>query len=96
MVANFASIPTDINDPLVSLPIYTSLFNKLGFAGIGCTVIALAMLPLMNKLSASHSDASDQQHAAAARAQRGIQHPVVTRRPPCSARRVAEFRASPG
>ncbi|HTM28726.1 MAG TPA: MFS transporter, partial [Rhodanobacter sp.] len=53
----FASIPTDITDPLVSLPIYTALFNKLGFAGIACTVIALAMLPLMKKLSASHSDA---------------------------------------
>jgi POT family proton-dependent oligopeptide transporter len=57
VVANFASIPTDITDPLVSLPIYTALFNKLGFAGIACTVIALAMLPLMKKLSASHSDA---------------------------------------
>ncbi|EIL91077.1 MULTISPECIES: peptide MFS transporter [Rhodanobacter] len=58
VVANFASIPTDIKDPLVSLPIYTSLFNKLGLAGVGCTVIAIAMLPLMSKLSASHSDAA--------------------------------------
>ncbi len=56
VVANFASIPTDITDPLVSLPVYTSLFNKLGFAGVACTVIALAMLPLMKKLSSSHSD----------------------------------------
>ena len=57
VVANFASIPTDITDPLVSLPVYTSLFNKLGFAGVACTAIALAMLPLMKKLSSSHSDA---------------------------------------
>lgn len=57
VVANFAHIPANISDPLVSLAIYTSLFNKLGFAGIVCTVIAIAMLPLMKKLSASHSDA---------------------------------------
>ena len=55
VVANFASIPQDITDPVASLPIYTSLFNKLGFAGIVCTFIAIAMLPLMRKLSASHS-----------------------------------------
>jgi proton-dependent oligopeptide transporter, POT family len=56
VVANFAHIPEGIADPLQSLTIYTSLFNKLGFAGIGCTAIAIAMLPLMNRLSASHSD----------------------------------------
>ncbi len=58
VVANFAHIPENITDPLESLTIYTSLFNKLGFAGIACTAIAIAMLPLMNKLSASHSDAA--------------------------------------
>jgi POT family proton-dependent oligopeptide transporter len=58
VVANFASIPTNITDPLVSLPIYTSLFTKLGYAGIGCTLIAIAMLPLMKRLSASHADAA--------------------------------------
>jgi len=55
VVANFAHIPQNITDPLASLTIYTSLFNKLGFAGIGCTALAVAMLPLMKKLSASHS-----------------------------------------
>ena len=58
VVANFASIPEHIDNPLDSLTIYTALFNKLGFAGVACTVIAIAMLPLMNKLSASHSDAA--------------------------------------
>jgi POT family proton-dependent oligopeptide transporter len=58
VVANFAHIPEDITSPLESLTIYTSLFNKLGFAGIVCTGIAIAMLPLMNRLSASHSDAA--------------------------------------
>ena len=58
VVANFAHIPEGLSDPIESLTIYTSLFNKLGFAGIVCTAIAIAMLPLMNKLSASHSDAA--------------------------------------
>jgi len=58
VVANFAHIPEDITNPLESLTIYTSLFNKLGFAGIACTLIAVAMLPLMNRLSASHSDSA--------------------------------------
>ncbi len=58
VVANFAHIPENITNPLESLTIYTSLFNKLGFAGITCTLIAIAILPLMNRLSASHSDAA--------------------------------------
>jgi POT family proton-dependent oligopeptide transporter len=58
VVANFAHIPEGLSDPTESLTIYTSLFNKLGFAGILCTAIAIAMLPLMKKLSASHSDAA--------------------------------------
>jgi proton-dependent oligopeptide transporter, POT family len=55
VVANFAHIPENLSDAVESLAIYTSLFNKLGFAGILCTAIAIAMLPLMNRLSASHS-----------------------------------------
>jgi POT family proton-dependent oligopeptide transporter len=58
VVANFAHIPENITNPLESLTIYTSLFNKLGFAGIACTVMAIAMLPLMKRLSASHSDSA--------------------------------------
>ncbi len=58
VVANLAHIPENLSNPLESLTIYTSLFNKLGFAGITCTLIAIAMLPLMKKLSASHADAA--------------------------------------
>ena len=58
VVANFAHIPANITNPVESMVIYTSLFNKLGFAGIACTLIAIAMLPLMKKLSTSHSDAA--------------------------------------
>jgi proton-dependent oligopeptide transporter, POT family len=55
VVANFAHVPTGISDPLVTLPIYTRLFTELGFAGIGCTLIAIVMLPLMRRLSAQHA-----------------------------------------
>ena len=56
IVANFASIPRDIVDPLQTLPIYTSLFNKLGIAAVGATLIAIAVLPLMKKLTKAHND----------------------------------------
>jgi POT family proton-dependent oligopeptide transporter len=54
VVANLASVPKDVTDPLLTLPIYTSLFNKLGIGAIACTIIALAALPLMRRLTASH------------------------------------------
>jgi POT family proton-dependent oligopeptide transporter len=54
VVASFASVPRDITDPLESLPIYTGLFNKLGIAALVCTLIAIAVLPLMNRLSRTH------------------------------------------
>lgn len=62
VVANYASVPQDVTDPLETMPIYTTLFFWLGVAGIICTVIALAVLPLMRKLSAEHNA-----HAAAAK-----------------------------
>lgn len=61
MVANIAHIPEDLHDPVQSLAIYTNLFNRLGLAGIGCTALSLAMLPLLRRLSDSH-------HAHAAQA----------------------------
>ncbi|MEI7036231.1 oligopeptide:H+ symporter [Fulvimonas yonginensis] len=61
VVANFAHIPEGLTDPVQSLQIYTSLFTKLGWVGVGCTAIAVAVLPLMKKLSNSHAE-----HAAAA------------------------------
>jgi POT family proton-dependent oligopeptide transporter len=54
VVANLASVPKDLVDPVQTLPIYTSLFNKLGIGAIACTVMALAALPLMRKLTAQH------------------------------------------
>ena len=54
VVASFAAVPSDITDPLQSLPIYTGLFNQLGVAALVCTALAVAALPLMNRLSRTH------------------------------------------
>jgi len=54
LVANIAAVPEGMSDPLQTLPVYTSLFNKLGVAAIVCTLIALAALPLMRRLTATH------------------------------------------
>ena len=67
VVANYASIPDSITDPLESLAIYTSLFNKLGFLAVGGTALAIVLLPLMKKLSATHSDHAEQAAAQALR-----------------------------
>jgi POT family proton-dependent oligopeptide transporter len=56
MVANLAAMPENISSPVESLNIYVGLFNKLGFVGLGCTVLAVVMLPLMNRLSRSHAE----------------------------------------
>jgi POT family proton-dependent oligopeptide transporter len=67
VVANYASIPDNITDPLESLAIYTSLFNKLGFLAVGGTALAFVLLPLMKRLSASHSDGQAGEVATALR-----------------------------
>jgi len=56
IVANYAAIPDNITDPIESLHIYTALFTKLGYVGLVCTLIAIAVLPLMKKLSAAHHE----------------------------------------
>ncbi|MEO6689545.1 MAG: hypothetical protein ABIS07_10905, partial [Dokdonella sp.] len=48
----------DIKDPLESLAIYTKLFNNLGLLAVGGTVLAIVLLPLMKKLSATHASDS--------------------------------------
>jgi POT family proton-dependent oligopeptide transporter len=54
VVANFAQIPEDITDPLQSLPIYTGLFTKLGLVACVGVALAVALLPIMKRLSAAH------------------------------------------
>ncbi len=54
VVSTFAAVPKDITDPVQTMPIYTTLFFWLGVAGVACTIIALAVLPLMKRLDAQH------------------------------------------
>ncbi len=57
VVASYASVSSDLTtNPIASLPIYTSLFNKLGIAALVCTLIAFAVLPLMKRLSDTHNN----------------------------------------
>ena len=54
-VATLASVPKNITNPAQSMHIYTNLFNELGYASIGCMIIALVVLPWMRRLNATHS-----------------------------------------
>ena len=65
VVATYASVPQDITEPLQTLPIYTSLFNRLGIAALVCALIAIAVLPLRKRLSATHSAEAVLGHSAA-------------------------------
>jgi len=49
-VATYASVPEGVTSPVQSLPLYTSLFIKLGFVAVIGTVIAAALVPLMKRL----------------------------------------------
>jgi POT family proton-dependent oligopeptide transporter len=64
-VANLAAIPQNITDPLESLAIYTRLFNNLGLLAVGGVVLAVVLLPLMKRLSATHSARENVEHSAA-------------------------------
>jgi POT family proton-dependent oligopeptide transporter len=51
-VANFASVPESAADPVQTLPLYSRLFNGLGVVAVVGTALAVALLPLMRRLSA--------------------------------------------
>jgi proton-dependent oligopeptide transporter, POT family len=62
--APFASLPPATRQMLLAfsdslhaatLPIYTQLFNRLGYAAVVCTLIAAAAVPMMKRLSAEHA-----------------------------------------
>ena len=55
LVANFAAVPQNVTDPMQTLPIYTSLFTKLGWAGVACTAIAIVVIWPMKHLSRAHA-----------------------------------------
>ncbi|WP_322013677.1 oligopeptide:H+ symporter [Paraburkholderia sp. J12] len=58
VVANFAQMPSGELDPLVSLPLYTRLFSGLGWLAALGMVIAIALLPLMRRLSREHHEST--------------------------------------
>ena len=60
IVANYAAVPQNVTDPMQTLPIYTSLFTKLGWAGVACTAVAIIVIWPMKRLSRAHAA-----HAAA-------------------------------
>jgi POT family proton-dependent oligopeptide transporter len=53
-VANYASAPAGVTDPLATLPLYVHLFWVLGWVAVAGTVGAVVMLPLMRALDATH------------------------------------------
>lgn len=57
-VANYASVPQGVTDPLQSLPLFTHLFNGLGFVALAGTALAVIAVPYMKWLSASGGEAT--------------------------------------
>ena len=57
-VANFASVPENVTNPVETLPLYVNLFLGLGGVATLGTLAAIAMLPLMRRLSAPAQGAS--------------------------------------
>ncbi len=53
-VANYASVPAGMTDPLATLPLYIHLFWVLGWVAVAGTAASILMLPLLHRLDASH------------------------------------------
>ena len=54
VVANFAQMPSHDLPAAESLPLYLSLFEKLGWLAAIGMLLALLLLPMMNRLSRQH------------------------------------------
>ena len=50
-----AALCMAINLLYLALPIYTSLFTKLGWAGVACTAVAIVVIWPMKRLSRAHA-----------------------------------------
>lgn len=59
IVATYASVPTDVTDPVQSLPLYTNLCMNLGYWALAGTAFALAMIPVMKWISATGGEATE-------------------------------------
>ncbi|WP_115717034.1 peptide MFS transporter [Gallaecimonas mangrovi] len=60
VVANFASVPKDITSPLQTLPLYTNLFQVLGWVALGGAIVAIVLVPLLKRLDNHSKEASAQ------------------------------------
>jgi POT family proton-dependent oligopeptide transporter len=56
-VANYASVPKGVTDPVQSLPLYSHLFSNLGLVALVGAVLAIVAIPYMKWLSASGGEA---------------------------------------
>lgn len=56
-VANYASVPKGVSDPVQSLPLYSHLFNSLGLVALVGTVLAIVAIPYMKWLSKTGGEA---------------------------------------
>ena len=60
VVANFAKMPAGNLDPIESLPLYTRLFDGLGWLAAAGALLAILLLPVMGRLSRAHQRAGEQ------------------------------------
>jgi POT family proton-dependent oligopeptide transporter len=57
-VANYASVPENVTNPIETLPLYVNLFLGLGMVASVGTLVAIALLPVMRRLSAPAVEAA--------------------------------------
>ena len=55
-VATFTAVPDGITDPLQTLPIYTSVFGKIGIATLIIALIMAALVPWLKRMMNTQSD----------------------------------------
>jgi POT family proton-dependent oligopeptide transporter len=58
-VANYASVPKGVTDPVQSLPLYSHLFMNLGYVALVGMVLAIVAIPYMKWLSATGGEATE-------------------------------------
>lgn len=59
-VATFTAVPQGVTDPLLTLPIYTDVFGKIGLATLLVAVVMALMVPWLNRMmNAGPADEED-------------------------------------
>ncbi|WP_438334241.1 dipeptide/tripeptide permease DtpB [Edwardsiella tarda] len=58
-VATFTAVPDGITDPLQTLPIYTSVFGKIGIATLIIALIMAALVPWLKRMMNTQSDSQN-------------------------------------